>query len=66
MLGRPLSHGMSGSLHGTMWRAAGVLEDGALTCEDASAQDRDEPRAEIPLGSRLLNARTDLKGDISV
>lgn len=29
-------------------------------------EDQDEPRKEVPLESRHLNARTDLKGDVSV
>ena len=65
MLGRPLSPGRSGSLRKATWRA-GFLEEGALTCGEGSLKDQDEPRAEIPLESRHLNARTDLKGDISV
>lgn len=30
-------------------KAVGFLEEGALTCEDGSNKDQDEPREEIPL-----------------
>lgn len=47
--GRGLCDGMAGSPCIAPGKAVGSLEEGALTCEDGSITDQDEPREEIPL-----------------
>lgn len=50
----------------TTWRVAGFLEEGTLTSKDGSIKDQDEPKEKVPLESWHLNARIDLKVDVSV
>lgn len=41
--------GLCDGMAGSLGKAVGFLEEGALTCEDGSIKDQDGPREEIPL-----------------